>query len=68
MSEFIDTIAKTRETVANIFARSLVSIDGLSEVEILEKITISIADSCASPFQAKKPNHFNNSYFCVKVS
>lgn len=38
MSELIEAIIRTRKTTAGIFADSLVNIDGLSEVEIAQKI------------------------------
>jgi hypothetical protein len=42
MSELIDVIIKTRKTTADIFSESLVGIDGLSEIEIAEKILSEI--------------------------
>lgn len=38
MSELIDSIIKTRETTADIFAKVLINIGGLSEKEVAEKI------------------------------
>jgi len=43
MSELIDAIIKTRETTADIFAKALVNINGLSEFEIGEKILAEVA-------------------------
>ncbi|OGI65215.1 hypothetical protein A3A95_03815 [Candidatus Nomurabacteria bacterium RIFCSPLOWO2_01_FULL_39_18] len=42
MLELIDAIIKTRETVADIFVKSLVNLEGNSEVEIVKKILTEI--------------------------
>ncbi len=42
MPGLIETIIKTRETAADIFAKSLTNIDGLSELEIKEKLVSEI--------------------------
>ncbi len=38
MSDLIDAVIKTRETAANIFAKSLIDIEGSSEVAVRDKI------------------------------
>src|SRR3990167_1390121 len=42
MLELIDAIIKTRETVSDIFVKSLVNLEGNSEVEIVKKILTEI--------------------------
>jgi hypothetical protein len=42
MSELIDAVIKTREITADIFSKSLVNIDGFSEVKIENKISLEI--------------------------
>lgn len=42
MSELIDSIIKTREATAGIFAKSLIDINGLSEIGIGEKILTEV--------------------------
>lgn len=42
MPDLIETIIKTRETAADIFAKSLINLDGFSELEIKEKLVSEI--------------------------
>lgn len=42
MSDLIDAIIQTRKTAANIFVKSLINLDGKSEIEIKEKILFEV--------------------------